>query len=206
MPQKRNSPPEVMTWGKAVPVLVVAAVFDAIGLLCQMLWFFGPAFAGLICTATASSYVGEPIAGAVCGTSAVAAGIAANAVLMPLGVILGMAVGLFGWLTIGLWLMVSNKRIFKENALWFAGSLLMEEIPLVGALPALTLTVWKMYRTQIRVEKEEFRTFQKEQATQELIERRRQEAVLAQQARAMRLAEEAEQDARMNDEQYEKAA
>ena len=164
MPQKRNSaPPKVMMWGRATPVLAVSAIFDALRLMFEMFWFFGPALAALYCTITTSGtleawtfgLLGTKTAALVCTAGAGLVGAVAIEMIAPFGVIMAMAVGFAGWLTVGIILLVTNGRIFKENALWFAGSLLVSEIPIVGSVPVITLVVWKMYRTQIRVEKEQ---------------------------------------------------
>ncbi len=180
MPQKRNSqePPEVMTWGRAMPVLVVAGIFDLTRLFFVLFWFFGPALAAVYCASTASEWVGSlwGLTAAACGVGAAAAGAAVSAFTIPFGTVMAMAVGLFGWLTIGIWLMRTNARIFKENALWFGASLLISEVPIIGSIPALSITVWKMYKTQIRIEKVAFKKLGKEHADEERKRRDRQAA------------------------------
>ncbi|MFA6414416.1 MAG: hypothetical protein WC217_01425 [Candidatus Paceibacterota bacterium] len=173
MPQKRSNqePPPVMTWGKAAPALVVGALFDALRLLFEMFWFFGPALAALYCTVKGG---GGAIVAALCGTTAAAVGTVGVSAITAFGVIMAMAVGLFGWLVIGLYLMRTNSRIFKENALWFIGSLALSEMPLIGAVPAFTLTLWKMYSNQIRIEKAAFKKYEEEQKAAELKEQKQQ--------------------------------
>jgi hypothetical protein len=168
-----------MTWGRALPKLVVAGIFDLLGLLCDMLWFFGPALAGVACTAGASNYLPTSFAALVCGAGATFLGVAGAAALIPAGTVLAMAVGLFGWLTLFLWLSISNKSIFKANGLWFASSLLFEEIPLINALPLLTGILIKMYATQIRTEKAAYKKYEGERAAQEAAERQQMEAQFA---------------------------
>lgn len=191
MPQKRNNskPPAAMTWKKAAPVLVVSVIFDALRLLFQMFWFFGPALAALYCTSKISGAVGTALGGIACGGVATAAGFFGAPAIAAFGVVMAMAVGLFGWLTIALMLLITNARIFKENTLWFGASLLASEIPIIGSVPALTLIVWKMYRAQIKIEKTEMKKYEKERAGAELQERNRQVAELMQ-ARAAQSAQD----------------
>lgn len=169
MPQTKNSepPPEVMTWKKATPVLIGAVVFDLMRIFFEFFWFFGPALAALWCTVKATDVAGVAgtyVGGALCGSAAVAAGIVGAVAIETFGIVMAMAVGFAGWLVIGGWLMKTNPRIFKENALWFAGSLLVSEIPFVGAIPAITIIVWKMHRTQIKIEEAAYTKWEKENA------------------------------------------
>lgn len=170
-----SAPPPTMTWGKAAPVLVVCLVFDAIGFFFELFWFFGPALAGVYCTVKVSSWVGSlwGTTATVCAAGATALGYFGAGPLGAFGVIMATAVGLFGWLTIGAWLMITNSRIFKENALWFASSLGVTEIPLIGMLPALTAMTWKMYRRQINTEKAALKKYDQEQAAAQAEERQR---------------------------------
>lgn len=201
MPGKRNSPPkEPMTWRGAMPVLIVAGLVDLLRMMAEQLWFFGPALGGIICTAAASQYVGGTIGALACGTVATAAGVAASAALLPVGIVLGEAIGLLGWLGILVYLWRNNNRIFQENALWFAGSLLLSEIPIVGSLPAMTLVLSKMYRTQIRAEAEERKKYEEEQA---LLRRRQQERERGQMMLAQQFQDE---QAAISDAQYEASA
>src|SRR5665647_1948180 len=104
MPQNKNSegPPKAMTWGKAIPILILSLVFDAIRLLFEMFWFFGPAIAALYCTTKASDVVGAVVGGALCSVGAGAVGFLAAGPIAAFGVITAIAVGLLGWMTIGL--------------------------------------------------------------------------------------------------------
>jgi hypothetical protein len=204
MPQKRSSqePPPVMTWSKALPVLVIGGMFDILRAACALLWLFGPALAALYCTDTASGLVGSlgGLTATACTTVSAAAGVAGASVLAPLGTILALAVGLFGWLVVLLILLMRNPRIFKENAMAFGLSLLVSEIPIIDAVPALSLLLWRMYSVQIRVEKKDLKRYKEQRAAEELRERQRQAAAAELQARAMQ-----EQQA-ANDEEYAEAA
>lgn len=205
MRQKRNNPkpPPTMTWKKASPVLVISVVFDALRLLFQMFWFFGPALAALYCTSKISGAVGTYGGGALCAAGATAAGFFGAPAIAAFGVVMAMAVGLFGWLAVGGWLMATNSRIFKENALWFVGSLLFSEVPFIGAIPVITVSVWKMHSNQIKIEKAVYKKWQKENAAAELQERRQQEVQLMQ-ARATQ--QQAANDEMYNQEEMRKAA
>lgn len=200
MQTRRNNkpPPKTMTWAKASPVLVVCVIFDALRIFFEQFWFFGPALAAVACTNIVSGWVGSlwGLTAAACAAAGGVLGYFGAAPIEAFGVIMAMAVGLMGWLAIGLMLIVSNARIFEENAghaLWFAGSLLISEVPIVGTIPALTIIVWRMYRTQIKKEAAALQKYESEQAAaraEEQDERRRQAAELMQ-AHALQQAQAA---------------
>lgn len=175
--RRRNNqePPKVMTWGKASPALVIAAIFDVLRFMFQWFWFFGPALVGLYCTVKVGAVwmIGKLLS-AGCAAGATAIGIGAFAPIAAFGVIMAMATALAGWLAVGGWMLMTNARIFKENALWFVGSLLVSEVPIVGSVPALTIVVWKMYSHQIKIEKSALKRYQEEQATAQATEREQQ--------------------------------
>ena len=106
-----------MTWGKAMPVLIVAGVFDLIRIFFEQFWFFGPALAGWYCTTKLAIYITQILAAAVCGSSATLVGFFGSEAIEAFGAIMAMAVGLLGWLTVGLMILLTNARIFKENSL-----------------------------------------------------------------------------------------
>jgi len=181
MPQKRSEPePEVMTWGKALPVLIVAGIFDLVRLFFQLFWFFGPALAGLYCTSTASGWVGSLwglTEAAACTAGAVVAGSAASAFTVPFGVVMAGATGLIAFLALGLWIARANARILKSVAnapLQFAGAFAVGEVPLLGAFPVFTVVLWKLYSTQIKVEKAAHAKWKKEQVALRQQEREQQ--------------------------------
>jgi len=192
MPQKRSSaePPPVMTWGKATLVLAVCIIVDALRFMFDLFWFFGPAIAALLCTIKASAVVGTTIGGLACGAVSVAAGVAAATAVAALGTVMAMAIGFAGWLIVGGWLAATNPRIFKENALWFVGSLLVSEIPIINVLPAMTFTVWKMYRNQITIEAAGLQSFKKEQETEALQEQQQQRLIQKQIAEQMQVVQQ----------------
>lgn len=196
MPSKsRNSaPPPVMTWSKAAPVLVAAVLFDALRILFELFWFFGPAIVAVVCTqAVSSSNTFASTLGAIgCTAAAGAAGAAAAAPLAAFGVVMADAVGLFAFLALGVWILVTNGRVVKAVAtapLQFAAAFAVGEIPIIGTLPVFTWILWRLYGTQIRVEKAALAAYEK-QAAAELTARRREELQLAQAANDENAAEE----------------
>lgn len=164
-----------MSWGRAVPILLICAVFDALRFICEQFWFFGPAIATAYCTTKGI------ILGTACTTTVAAIGFFGSAAITAFGVIMAMAVGLFGWMTIGLALIMTNARIFKENAsgaLHFALGLLVSEIPIIGTLPAFTISVARMYHTQIKKEKEDLKQYEEERAAELQANERRERQIM----------------------------
>ncbi len=178
-PSRSSTPrPETMTWGKAMPTLSLCAVFDAMRFVFEQFWFFGPMIAGAGAAAATSGVVGtgtigSAVAGGVGAATAGVVGFFGGPALVFFGVVMAMAVGLLGWLTTGLLLLLKNGRIFKENASAALTSLVglgVSELPFLGSLPALSITTWKLYHTQIKYEKKrlkEWEQAQTEQAAQE---------------------------------------
>lgn len=168
---------------KALPVLAIAGLFDALRFMCQQFWFFGPALAGLYCTSKISGVVGTTAGTAICGAGATAVGYFGYPALITFGVVMAIAVGLFGWMTVGLILIMTNGRIFKENeghALWFVVSLLISETPIIGSIPGLTGITIKMYHTQIKKDKENLKKYEEEQVLLQSQERNQRIAELMQ--------------------------
>jgi hypothetical protein len=192
-----------MTWGKAMPVLIVCVVFDAVRLFFEQFWFFGPALAMVACTGAGGAiieyvtagWLGTKVAAALCGAGLVVAEyLGVGVPIEAFGVLMAMAVGLMGWLTVGLMLILSSARMFEENAghaLWFTASLVVSEIPIIGTIPALTIVVWRMYRVQIKKETAALRKYESEQATALAEERAKQQrqAVEFIQSRALQQAQ-----------------
>ena len=203
MPQKRNStePPPVMTLGKAIPVLVIAVLFDALRIMFEFFWFFGPALAGVYCASEVSGVLGTAVGESLCGVGATAIGFFGAPAITMFGVVMAIAVGLLGWMTIGFILMLTNARIFKENALWFAGSLLISEVPLVGAIPAFSITMSRMYHRQIKSDKKALAQYEQSQQ-EERLQEQRQQGALAQANTAQQEAANEEAYAAANDERY----
>jgi hypothetical protein len=172
-----------MTWMKAIPVLSICVVFDALRFVFEQFWFFGPALTAAYCTSKVSDVIGTAVGGLVCGAGATAAGYLGAPVFEVLGVVMAIAVGLLGWMSAGLVLIITNARIFKENeghTLLFMLSLLISETPIIGSLPGLTGATVKMYHTQIKKDKENMKKYEKETAVIRLQERNQQNAYLMQ--------------------------
>lgn len=162
-----------MTWGKAAPVLALCVAFDLLRTFFSLFWLFGPALGAAYCTSTVNIAAGTDIAGGagqvvagLCTGVAVAAGVAFSAAITWFGVIMAMAIGLFGWLLVYTILIVSNGRIFRENSSSILMTLLSlgtSELPFINALPALTLTTGRLYHTQIKMEKKRLQKWKQEQ-------------------------------------------
>lgn len=202
MPRKtsKSKPPEVMTWAKATPSLVISGISDALRLMFVGFIFFGPAMAGLFCEYKAGEWVGSAfgLTKAACASGAVALGFFGAPTLIAFGTVMAMATGFAGWLVVGGWMLATNSRIFKENTLWFVGSLLLSEVPFLGAIPAITVSVWKMYSNQIKIEKAEMEKWKKENATAQLQEQKRQIA-----ERTQFMQNQAAQQQAANEEKYD---
>ncbi|MFA5996303.1 MAG: hypothetical protein WC790_01085 [Candidatus Paceibacterota bacterium] len=201
MPQNRNNtkPPEAMTWSKAAPMIVVAGVFDLVRIFFEMFWFFGPALVAVYCSMSVGDWVGSlwGLTEAACTTAAGIAGFYGAAITIPFGTTMAMATGLFGYLTLGLWILMKNPRIFIANAsgsLWLAGSFGVSVVPLIGAIPAFSLVLWRLYRTQIHVEKAALKKWEKEHASEKLQERQKQTAEFMRMQQEAAHAAEYEQD------------
>lgn len=209
-----------MTWTKASPVLIAAVIFDGARMFFEMFWFFGPALAAALCTAAASSVLGgggaaTAVSGLFCSAGATAIGVLGAVPIEAFGILMSMALGFAGFLTLGLGILMTNSRIFKANAtgfLWFIGSFAVSEIPLIGTLPSFTIVLYRLYHTQIKVEQAALKKYQEEQVAQQLQNRRQQAAQIAQQQniqQAQFIEQKAANEAQYaqeaaNDEQYER--
>lgn len=185
MPRDNSSPPPVMTWKRALPVLVVAGIFDILRAMFQMFWFFGPALGAAFCTVAAADTVAKYTGGLggagttalLCSVTTGAIGFAGAAPLAAFGIIMSMALGLIGFLILGAWISLTNRRLFTAQAtgaVWFMGSFALSELPFIGSLPAFTITLAKLYRTQIMVEKAAFKKYQEENAARIAAEQQKQ--------------------------------
>ena len=219
MPLKRNnqSAPPVMTWTKATPVLVVAILFDAVRLFFALFWLLGPALAALYCTVKGSGLadaltfglLGTKTAAVVCSAAAIVAGTAVSAATTAFGVMMAMAVGIFGWLTVIFLILITNSRLFRDDAssiLWTIGSLALSEIPFLDALPALTATVWRLYHAQIKGDKKKRAAYEKEtrqyEAQRQRTELAQLQALQVEQLARQEAANDATAAASANDEEY----
>lgn len=198
-PSRNSQQPPVMTWGKALPIVVVCVIFDLLRIFFEMFWFFGPALAAVYCTTVANTSLNASVGGAVgtavagvCTAAATAAGIAFSAGIQTLGIIMAMAIGLLGWLTVGFLLMLTNGRVFKENAssmLWMLFGLGLSEIPFLGTLPALTATTLRLYHTQIQHDKKNLQQWKQQQASAMQQEQMQQATFVAQMQQQQAIAE-----------------
>lgn len=205
-----KKPTDPMSWGRAMPVLILGIIVDAARFFFELFWFFGPALAALACTAIGSDVIsswtfgllGTKTAALVCSAGAGVAGFFAAPALVTFGVIMGMAVGFAGWLIVWSILMIINRRILTENTgnmLWLFGSLILSEIPFLDALPALTGTLIKMYSTQIKTEKAAMDAYQAqvaaEQAEEQQMQLMQQQQYMAQMQQEEEFAFAQEQEA-----------
>ena len=186
MPGRRanDGEPPVMTWRKATPKLIVCVTFDLLRLIFSFFWLFGPVLLTAAIAGVLSEYMWGWLAGFFAGLAGLAVGIAGSAVFIVLGTILAMMVGLLGWLTIVLWLVMSNPRIFHTTLaqkLWVFLGWGVSELPLFGALPMMTVTVWRMHRRQIHTDRKKHADWVTKKAAAE-----RQIAAEARQIQAMR--------------------
>lgn len=162
MARKGNnpSPPQTMTWSKATPFIAIAAVFDSIRFFFSWFWLLGPAIAAGLCTSGVNSFLGTSVGslvgkvvGAACAFASGVAGFYLSPVLTFFGVIMAMAFGFAGWIIMWTLLAVNNPRIFSQNAkaIWtLLFGLGVSELPLINALPALSVSTWRIYHTQIK--------------------------------------------------------
>lgn len=204
-----------MTWLKALPVLAIAAIFDALRLLFEMFWFFGPAFAAFYCTSSLSDTIGTATSAFLCTAGAGALGVLGAAPITIFGVVMAFAVGLMGWMIIGLILIMTNSRIFTDHpghSIWFIGSLALSEMPFIGALPAFTSTTIKLFYTQIKNDKAALAKYEKAQADEQKRTQQQQFLQLAQMQQAQNIQDQQqeaanepyyEQEQAANDDQYQ---
>lgn len=195
MPQNRNSTPRpaAMTWARATPVVfVMAPIFDLLRIFFEQFWLLGPALAAVGCTAGVNTVVGSNITEAIgkgvavgCAALAGTAGFLSSGALVTFGMVIAMSIGLLGWLILGLYLVMTNGRIFRENAthgFWYVSSLGIAVIPLVNTIPSLTAVTFWMYRTQIRKEQAALKKW-KQEDLHRLQNDQRERAMLFAQAR-----------------------
>jgi hypothetical protein len=187
-----------MTWSKAMPLLVTAGIFDVIRIFFEWFVFFGPALGAVACTSWVNGALGTTIAATggkvvagVCTAAGVAGGIAFSETTEAFGAIMADIVGFAGFLTLGLWIFMTNKRLFVVNpsgSLQFLASFGVCEIPFVGTVPAFSIMLYFLYRKQIKIEKAAFKKWEQEQEQIKLRERNQRVAELVQEQQ-MQLAE-----------------
>ena len=208
MPQRRNStPPEVMTWPKAAPILIVAGIADVLRAFFHFFWFFGPAVAIFYCTLSVSErlsswtlgLLGTKTAFAACTAGGAAVGAAGVEIIGPFGVIMAGATGFIAFLVLGLWVSMRNMRILKVVSgapIQFAGIFAASEVPFLGALPFFSYILWRLYGKQIRIEKADFKKWEQETSAARLEERNKQTAQIIdfRAARQARLTQQEQQE------------
>ena len=191
MPPNRNNPepPPVMTMWRAAPIVAGAAVFDFVRAFFQFFWFFGPALGALACTAGTNVVIGASVSevagrvvAAVCTSGAVVLGTVFSESTALFGVIVADALGLFGFLTLKMWVYSSSRRrrALKKTWLWHVGTLLFSSIPFVGAFPIYSVVLFFTFRHQIKIEKEDYRKWEKEARDARLQQRNQQAAKASQ--------------------------
>ncbi len=171
-----SGPPPVMTWTRAIPTIALAILFDALRAFFGMFWLFGPALATVYCTNTVNTAVGTSVAAGAgkivagaCAAAAATIGTLFSPELTTFGVIMAMAIGLAGWLTVWFWLLMTNPRIFKENladvlhVIWFYLCLFVIEIPFIGCAPWVSAVTYRMYKYQIKIETKALKEYEQEQ-------------------------------------------
>lgn len=155
-----------MTWGKASPYLIVAGIFDFLRAICEQSWLIAPALIGIGTSAAVGKVLGATVGGIVGKIAGVAAAYFTTGALLVIGPIMGMAVGFLGWLVLIGALLMLNPRIFKANELallWAGAGLIIGEMPLVGTLPSLSVTTWRLCHTQIKKERAAFKQWAQEE-------------------------------------------
>lgn len=202
-----KAPPKAMTWPKAGLVMAFAVIFDAARIFFTMFWFFGPALAAAWCTSKVGDFwlVGAAL-GKACDVGAAAIATAGFGPLAAFGTIMAMAFGFIGFLILGALILGTNPRLFATGfsaKLQFIGGFMAAELPLIGAIPTFSISLWRLYKVQIKKESASLRAWQKAHAAEELRERQAQSTALMQ----ARAAQEATNDAQYaqqsdNDEQY----
>ncbi len=183
-----------------MPILLTAGLLDVVRMFFQLFWFFGPALAALYCTTEATAVVGSlwGLTKAACTAGAATLGVAAVAPITGFGVVMAMAVGLVGFLILGLWILKGNPRLLKaqvSGSMWFAGGFGISQFPFIGALPAYTIVLLKLYRTQIKVEQAAYKKWENDQAARQLQEQSQQQQAAQMQHQAAEHAQFNEQEA-----------
>lgn len=168
--RQNSSPPKGMTWPRATPILVICVLFDITRAFFSWFWLLGPVVAAASCASQSgavSGVLGTDVTAALCTAAAAGAGFFLSEALFAFGTFVAMLLGLIGWMTVWLFLALSNPRIFKENAVTLIrliATLGIMELPFVGSLPALTFNTFHLYRVQIRHDKKRLRDWQQNES------------------------------------------
>jgi len=191
--EKASEKPPVMTWVKAAPVFIVAFVFYAVRFLFEQFWFFGPALTALYCASKVSGVLGSFLGGTLCSVAAGAAGYFGSPVFATFGAVMAMAVGFCGWLVVGMIILMTNQRVFREDrtsVLWFLGGLLIAEVPFIGSLPGILGATFKLYVGQIKRDREKLKAYEAARVLEEQQGRASKIVAIAQARAAARLAQD----------------
>lgn len=162
--------PKTMTWAKAIPVLAVCLVFDAVRFIFEWFILFGPAFLGAGAGYLASGYLawlpgnaGPWLSGLVGAATAGASGYYGFSIFLALGEIMSVVIGIAGWITVLLILISLNRRVFRRDAkyfIWMLVGFVGTETPFLGSISWLTITVARLYYVQIKKEKGALRAWE----------------------------------------------
>ncbi len=214
IPRASSSPPKGMTWPRATPILLVCVLFDVARGFFSLFWLLGPVVAAAACLSEAGAVgdlLGSEVTGALCASAAAGAGYFLSPALFSFGTFVAMFLGLTGWMTVWLFLMLNNPRIFKENAsalFKLVVTLGIMELPFIGSLPALTFRTFHMYRVQIHHDKKRLQEWRAAQQAQLIRDQQARFAALTEAqavAEAAAAAEEeaatAEEEARITEEE-----
>lgn len=208
-----------MTWPKALPVVIIAFLFDIARAFFGLFWLFGPALGAGLCVAGVDYATGIEVTGTVgkavaatCSGLAAVSGIYFSTALVAFGTMMAMSIGLMGWLIVWMWLLLHNPRIFKENledvthVIWFYLCLFVIQIPIIGCAPFVGAVTYRMHKYQIKTERKALAEYEQEQATQNAYLQQERDArvheILALRAREQEEAEEEE----IPEYEYEEAA
>lgn len=216
-----TTPPPVMTWGRAAPLIGLAAAFDLVRIFFLGIVFFGPAMLAAACTYETSGAV-STISFGLLGTKTAAlgcvggvlAGVAAanlvtaggvTAALGFFGYIMGTSIAFMGWCTLGIIIALTNRRLIVANAKALIPTLIgfgVTQLPFINFLPALTGTTARLYHTQIKTERAAYAAW--ETATAAARAKEQQEMLQLAMLEARReqeelLAQEAEQEEEIPD-------
>ncbi len=203
-----SQPPKAMTWGRATPTLALAIVFDVLRIFFELFWFFGPALLAAYCASKVGNiwFIGVALE-AACVGAAMVVGSVALAPLAVFGTVMSIAFGLIGFLALGILILTTNPRLFKTSPtskFWFIGGFMLAEVPFIGAIPTFSISLWRLYRAQIKKEHAALVAWQKAHAAEQLRERQIQAAQLSQARMAGEAANEAAYAAEAeNDASYE---
>lgn len=188
MPQKKISGnlPTVTTWGDATPVLVVAVVFDLLRIVCTWLWVFAPGILAVYCVEKIHSAL-------LCGTAGTVVGAAAAGPLMAVGALLSTAVGLMGWIFVALVLFLRSPKVFERSLMQLGLAFILSEVPLLSSIPSLTIAIWRLFRGQIKEDKEALQAYNKKHAAELAKQRQQAQLALLSQARQRQMLMEEQQ-------------